>query len=158
MTRARRLHGEAKATQRVPAELGEGRFAGLLSDPGSDLRTGPQATIRSRSGKQGGEGLLLNRGQARDFAGIGSALVEEGIRTALIVAMDKVTQPVGAEANKGSGIFGGASRGDEPQGVVAAGGGRVGRGAIRREEFVGSEMWVESECAWHSWIIHHDLV
>lgn len=145
MARTWRLNGEAKAAQIVPAELGERGLAGLLSNPGSNLGTSPQPAIRGRSTEQGSKGLLQERGEAGSFARIGSTAVKQAVRTVVVVAMDKVTEPVGAEANDGSGVFGRASSGNQPQSVPAASGGRVGGGFIGREQFVRSEMRMQGE-------------
>ncbi len=127
MAWAWRLDGKPKPAQIVPAELREGGLPGLLGNPGSNLGTSPQPAIRGRNSKQGSKGLLLERGEAGGFARIGGTAVKETVRTVLVVAMDEVTEPVRAQANDGSGIFSRASGGNQPQGVPAASGGRVGR-------------------------------
>ena len=143
MARAWALEGEPEAAQIVPAELREGGLPGLLGDPGRDFGAGPQSAIEGGSVQQGSKGLLLERGEAGSFAWIGGTVVSKSVGSVLIVAVDEVTEPVSAEADDGSGVFGRAAGGNQPHGVPAARRGGVGRGFVGREEFVCSEMWVQ---------------
>ena len=137
------LDGEAQATQIVPAKLGQSRLASLLSNPGGNFGPGPQPAIGSGTSQQSRQGLLLEGREARGFAGIGGPAVLKAGGTLLVIAMDEVTEPVRAEANEGSGVFGRAAGGNQPQGVPAARSSWVGRRVVGGMRFVGSEMGVE---------------
>ena len=139
------LDGKPKAAQIVPAELGEGGLPSLFRNPGGDFRPGPQPAIGGGASEQGCKRLLLVWGEARSFAGISGTTILEASRTLLVIAMDEVTEPVCAEANDAGRVFGRAAGGNQPQGVPAASGGRVGRSFIGREQFVRGQMGVQCE-------------
>ena len=91
MARTRGLDGKPKAAQIVPAELGQGGLASLVSNPGGDFGPGPQPAIGSGTSQQSRQGLLLEGREARGFAGIGGPAVLKAGGTLLVIAMDEVT-------------------------------------------------------------------
>ena len=152
------LDGKPQAAQIVPAELRASGLPRLLRNPGGDFGPSPPPAIGSGVSEEGGKRLLLGWGEAGGFAGIGGTAIVEAVRTLLVITMDEVAEPVGAEANDGGCVFRRTPGGHQPQGVPAASSGRVRRSFVGREQFVRGQVWVQCKRTCHIWSIYHDLV
>ncbi len=154
MVRTGELRGVAKALQVVPAPLRSGRAAGGTPDPGGSFASRPDATFRGRALERLSQGLVLLGSEERGTAWILVAPVGKTGLTTLVVARDQGTDPLVAQADEGSGIFGGPALSDEPQGVEAASSSWCGGLLVASFEFLNSEVRSELDSSRHTGSIH----